>query len=183
MDSAIDPRYVLSDDEFARMMKASRKLDNPEGITIRFIARTGCRLQEALLVRRSNLEIVKGVFSAIRIPTLKRAGRPVRRVYLSNKDDFTEELKTWAQKMGPDDLLFPVARRTLQRKLEKILDVVKPNRASLVHLLRHTRASQLIAAGGDWGFVRQQLGWATLEMAKRYVHTNHDAIETVLGKI
>jgi integrase len=182
MDNAVDPRLVLSRDEFEQMWKASKKIGDPEGVTLRFIARTGCRLQEARLVLPGSVEWMPGPYSIVRIPTIKRAGRPLRQVHVKNDSDFGAEFRRWHKtiKEGP---LFPVARRTIQRALERILEHVKPDRTSLVHILRHTRASQLIAAGADWNYVRQQLGWARLEMAKRYVHTDTEKIAEVLGKI
>lgn len=183
IDSAVDPRYVLSKHEFDSMWKSSLKLDDPEGVTIRFIARTGCRLKESALVMPGGLEWLRGPYSIVRIPTIKRAGRPVRQVHLDNRDGFTDELRRWAKRADPAVRLFPVARRTLQRALERVLEPIKPDRASLVHILRHTRASQLIAAGADWNYVRCQLGWARLEMAKRYVHTDTETIAEVLRKI
>ncbi|MGH9388715.1 MAG: tyrosine-type recombinase/integrase, partial [Vicinamibacteria bacterium] len=77
----------------------------------------------------------------------------------------------------------PVARRSLQKRLEGILEKFKPDREGLVHIFRHTKASQLVAAGADWQMVRQQLGWASLEMAKRYVHTDEEKISKVLERI
>jgi integrase len=183
LDGAIDPRYVLSDEEFKKMWKALESLRDPEGITLRFIAKTGCRLEESRLVRPEDLRWASGAFSVVIVHTIKRAGRPPRQVHLRNADLFVADLRKWVKAAKPNELLFPVARRTLQRALERILDTIKPDRSALVHLLRHTRASQIIAAGGDWNYLRSQLGWASLEMAKRYVHTDSDTIAEVLGKI
>ncbi|MGI0148689.1 MAG: tyrosine-type recombinase/integrase [Thermoplasmata archaeon] len=182
-DSAVDPRYVLAEVEFDGMWKSSRKIADPEGTTLRFIARTGCRLEESRLIFPNAVEWMRGPISIVRIPTIKRSGRPIRQVHLNNKDAYTDELRKWVKQADAKTPLFPVARRTLQRALERILEPIKPDRASLVHILRHTRASQLIAAGANWNYVRQQLGWARLEMAKRYVHTDQETIAQVLGKI
>jgi integrase len=183
MDSAIDSRKVLSGEEYDKTWAATKKLRDPEGITIRFISSTGCRLEEARIVRAGALQWQDGPISTVRIPTLKRKGRPLRGVHIDNRGEFAKELLEWSGALKADELLFPVARRTLQEAVEKILDKVKPDRESLVHLFRHTRASRLIAAGADWNYVRQQLGWANLEMAKRYVHTDQAAVAKVLGKL
>ena len=183
MDSAIDARKVLSDEEYDKVWAASKKIRDPEGVTIRFVASTGCRLGEALLLRAGALQWQDGPISTVRIPTLKRKGRPLRGVHLDNRGEFAKELLEWSGALKQDDVLFPVARRTLQEAVERILDKVKPDRESLVHIFRHSRASRLIAAGGDWNYVRQQLGWANLEMAKRYVHTDQAAVAKVLGKL
>lgn len=183
MDNAIDPRKVLSEEEFNGVIKDSKKVDGLLGACIRFIAVTGCRLREAGLVYCRNVSFLPGKFSVVKIPTLKRGGRPVRSVHLWNRHWMVSELKTILKGKSPNDLLFPVAARTLQREVEKILEKRKPDREGLVHIFRHTRASQLVKAGSPLNYVRQQLGWSSLEMAKIYAHTDEEEIAKVLEKI
>lgn len=184
MDNAIDPKKVLNDEEFKKVVAETRKTKDLLSSTLRFIAATGCRLGEALLVRRQDVDLRSGKLSVVKVPTLKRGGRPIRSVYLRNRHWVVPEIRALLNGHGkPADLLFPVARRSLQRRLEAILEKFKPDREGLVHIFRHTRASQMIAAGADWQMVRQALGWASLEMAKRYVHTGEDKISEVLDRI
>lgn len=174
MDNAIDPRKVLSDAEFDAVIKASRKLADPEGVTMRFVAATGCRLGEALLMRASGFFFQDGPVSIAKTPTLKRRGqgRPMRSVHLDNGAEIVKELKAWTKGLKPDDLVFPVARRTLQRATERLLEKHKPDHEGLVHIFRHTRASQLVASGAPLTYVRSQLGWSSLELLKIYAHTS-----------
>lgn len=181
LDGAIDPRKVLTDAEFKIMLKETKSLRPIIGSAIRFIAATGCRLREALLLRREDVDVMDGMLSIVRIPTLKRAGRPKRRVDLRNKSAAMRELAQICSKLQPQEVIFKAAPRTIQAKLEVILDKIKPDRASLVHLLRHTHASQLIARGADWNYVRARLGWSSLEMAKVYAHTDTGRVNEVLG--
>lgn len=183
MDSAIDPRKVLSDDELEETLKASKGLENPAGITLRFIAETGCRLGEAFLIRKESLQWQQGSYSVVKIPTLKRAGRPLRSVHLNNKGPHVPELRKWASRLEAGATLFDIPRRSLQHALERILRKVKPDRASLVHIFRHTRASRLLAAGADMAYVRQQLGWSSLELLKIYAHTSEEKITGVLARL
>jgi len=183
LDGSIDPRKVLTDQEFKIVLRETHSLSKIIGSTIRFIAATGCRLREALLLRREDVSITKGTLSIVRIPTLKRAGRPKRRVDLRNKSAAMIELIHICLRLNPQEMIFKAAPRTIQSKLEAILDKVKPDRASLVHILRHTHASQLIAHGADWNYVRARLGWSSLEMAKVYTHTNKGRVDQVLGEM
>lgn len=183
MDNAIDMKKVLSDAEFKSVVLETRKTADTISSALRFIAATGCRLGEALLVKSAGVEFRTGKLSIVKIPTLKRGGRPVRTVFILNGHWITSELRKLVKERKPSDLLFKVARRSLQRRMEEILVKHKPHREGLVHIFRHTKASQLIAAGADWQFVRQQLGWSSLEMAKRYVHTSEDTVAKVLDKI
>lgn len=184
MDSAIDRRKVLSKQEFDKTWAEVGKLPAAEAMSLRFIALTGCRLGEAYLVRAPDFNFIPGPYSTVRILTLKRKGKPPRTVHMSNKNPFLRELRIWVKRLSEDsEPVFDVPRRTLQRALEGILDVVKPDREGLVHILRHTRASQLTKAGADPNYVRQQLGWSSLEMAKIYTHTDDESISKVLGNL
>lgn len=181
MDQAIDERKLLDPAEFRKFMKEAHKLKDPVGIAIRFIAKTGGRLGEGLLVRVRDLDLHRKI-PVVKIPTLKRGNRPLRTVDLQSAE-IVKELKAWAKGKPPMDFLFPVPRRTLQRNVTKILKKLKLEKDSCVHLLRHTRATQLLTAGASWTYLRQQMGWSNLEMAKIYTHTgDQERLELVSSK-
>ncbi len=165
------------------MIAASKKLDDPAGITIRFILETGCRCGEALLVRKQYIEWKDGPLSVIRMPTLKKQGHPLLPVHLDNAGEVAKDLRAWVKKLKPDELIFKIAKRTLQRNFERILDRIKPDRVSLIHILRHTRASRLIEAGFDLNYVRTQLRWSSIELAKIYVHTEEEKVASTFEKM
>jgi integrase len=183
MTATIDSRKFLNNAEYTRTLKESRELGDPYGIAIRFTLETGCRCGETLLVRKSHLDLRPGPLSTIRMPTLKKAGHPELPVDLDNKGAFAKELLVWIRNLKSSDLLFPIAKRTFQRAFERILDKVKPDRASLVHIMRHTRASRLIAAGFDLNYVRKQLRWSSIELAKIYVHTEEEKVVGLMGRL
>lgn len=170
-----DRRCILSSGEFSRMWKLSQSLPNPAGIALRFMARTGCRQEEARVVLPGDLKWSGGLTSVVLI-----GGRSV---HLSNGDAFTRELRKWEMGAPGGKPLFPVARRTLQRSLEKILDVVKPDRLGLTYILRRTRASQIMRAGGDWNYLQSQLGFSAREPQDRYIHASRPKASDVLGRI
>jgi integrase len=182
-NAAIDSRKYLGADEYRKVLAATRKLEDPAGITIRFILETGCRCGEALLVRRQYIDWKESNFSSIRMPTLKKSGHPLLPVDLDNKSDLAKELRIWSKKFQPNDMLFQIPKRTLQSIFERILDKVKPDRFGLIHILRHTRASRLIEAGADWNYVRSQLRWSSIELAKIYVHTTEAAVANTFEKL
>lgn len=183
MDNAIDPRKVLSKTEFFEAIRKSEGLPEDRRVGIQFVAYTGCRLGEALLVRVKDILWQTGSFSIVKIPTLKRRdARPQRSVHIDNKSQFAKVLRAWAGRRPKESVLIPVHRRTLQRAAEEILKKVKPDRESLVHIFRHTRASRLIGSGARLNYVRQQLGWQSLELLKIYDHSEEDEIRDVLRK-
>jgi integrase len=184
--TSLDSRKSLNDVEFTKVLAASFKLDDPYGIGLRFTLETGCRCGETLLIRKRHLEFKDpkvSDLSVVRIPTLKKAGHPVLPVHLDNKGKLVSELQAWSKKMKPDDLLFPMAKRTFQRVFERLLDKIKPDRASLVHILRHTRASRLVRSGLDSNTIRQEMRWASIELLKVYSHTTEEKVSEAFGKI
>jgi len=183
-NTAIDSRKFLGDEEYRTTLKEIRALEDEHmRMALWFTLETGCRLGETLSIRKTYLEWKDGSMSIVRIPTEKKQGHPQLPVDLDNKSEFVRLLRKWVEKFQPDELLFPVARRTMQRVFEEILDAVKPDRASLIHILRHTRASRLIEAGFDWNYVRTQLRWSSLELAKIYVHTSEEKVSKLMEKL
>lgn len=183
VSTSLDARKYLNDEEYEKIIRASLKLDDPAGIAIRFTLETGARCGETLLVRKRHIEIKPGPLSVIRMPTLKKPGHPLLPVDLDNAGKIAKELAVWTKKMKSDELLFPIAKRTFQRTFERLLDRIKPDRASLVHIMRHTRASRLIAAGADFNYVRKQLRWSSIELAKIYVHTSEEKVVGLMERL
>jgi integrase len=193
--TSLDSRKFLSDPEYDKVVLASRKLEPPFGIGLRFTLETGCRCGETLLIRKRHLEFRDGHWdkktgkfvgsplSVVRIPTLKKAGHPVLPVHLDNKGKFVDELREWSRRLKPDDFLFVMAKRSFQRAFERILDRIKPDRASLVHLLRHTRASRLVRSGLPPNVIKDEMRWASIELLSVYAHTTEDIVSEAFGKI
>lgn len=181
--SEIDSRKFLSDGEYEKVLKATYKVEDPFGLALRFTIETGCRCGETLLSRRHHFDFREGKLSVVRVVTLKKAGHPLLPVYLDNSSKIVEELRVYTKKLKPDDLLFPIAKRTFQRVFERILDKIKPDRASLIHILRHTRASRLVRSGMDLNTVRKQMRWASIELLKTYGHTTEDEVADAFGKM
>ena len=182
-DAAIDTRKLLDDAELDEVVKRIDKLDDPERICLLFIIETGCRLGEALLVRTDYIEWKLGSMSVVRMPTLKKSGHPLLPVHLDNRRPFASEFKGWVSNKKVGEPLFPCAKRTLQRKLERILDEVKPERSSLVHLLRHTRASRLVRSGMPMDQVRKELRWASIELLKVYAHRTEEEVADAFSRV
>lgn len=182
--SALDSRKRLSDSEYKLTLKAIQKIyDADLRMSIWFILETGARLGEAGLVLKGHLDLRPGDLSVVRIPTEKKVGHPALPVHLDNKLAFVKELRDWVADKKPTDRLFTAGRRTMQRTLERILDKIKPERGSLVHILRHTRASRLVDAGLDPNTIRSEMRWASIELLKVYVHTTEEKVAKGLARI
>jgi len=180
MDQAIDEHKLLTDDEFLSVIRESYKVKIPIGLVIRFIAGTGCRLGESLLCVKEDF-YPSGSVPTIKIPTLKRKGRPRRTVDLLDEILVAElDAARNKKKSGP---FFICARRTVQYHFSRILEKLALEKTTGIHILRHTRASQLSKAGAKPTYIRQQLGWSSLEMAKIYIHSDIEDREGLIGKL
>lgn len=150
--------------------KATYKLRPPIGLIIRFVAGTGCRVSESLLVRREDL-FSDQEGSTIKIPCVKTVGRPLRTVDIHD-EILLAELKA-RKKEGGRGVFFVVPQRTVQYHFSRIMEKLGiTDKTTGIHILRHTRATQLSRAGSKPTYVAQQLGWTNLETAKRYVKTD-----------
>jgi integrase len=183
--ASIDSRKFLSDAEYDRVIEESRIVGGVFGIGIRFTLETGCRCGETLKIRKRHLDFRNGRMSIVRIPTLKKPGHPELPVHLDNSSgsQIVQDLRKWSLKMKPNEFLFQMGKRTFQKVFEKILDKVKPDRSSLVHIMRHTRASRLVRSGLDPNSIRVEMRWSSIELLKVYSHTTEDKIASAFEKL
>lgn len=182
--SQIDSRKFLSDGEYKKTLAAICGLgDLGLKMALWFILETGCRLGETLLVRRNHLDWRDGKLSVVAIPTEKKVGHPALPVHMENGTPFARALRKWSDAIPAAGALFTVGRRTIQRAFERILDKVKPDRASLIHILRHTRASRLTESGMDPNTIRGELRWSSIELLKVYSHTTEEKISKAFRRM
>jgi len=175
MDSPIDPRRYLNNKEFKSVVGASRQLHAPLGLAIRFIAATGVRIGEALLIRFDDL-LLDEVIPQVLVPTMKRNGRPRRAIHLYD-EAFVEELRQWRTQKDRHASLIDCGRRTLQRAFADLKANLNLRKLGGIHILRHTRVSQLVNAGLPYNYIRFQLGWTRIEPLVTYDHRDLATIE------
>lgn len=174
LDSNLDRRKFFSEGEFLRFVLASYGTPNPAGVALRLIAATGMRVGEAILLQVKNVHPEKAI-PFVEVPTLKRVGHPIRNVHLHDRG-MIEELKNWISGKPKETLLFPCTRRLIQLYFSRISKKLEFEKEGAVHVLRHTRASQLIEAGFSWKYIQEQLGWVNLNMASNYIGSDRNQI-------
>ena len=177
---SIQKTRLLSHQEFTDVMSATYKLRPPIGLTIRFVGATGCRISEALLVRRENL-FCDREGSTIQIPSVKREGRPMRSVDLTDEILLAELMAK--KKQRECGLFFLAKKRTVQYNFSKILKRLGIVKSTGIHILRHTRATQLSEAGANIVHIALQMGWQSVETSKRYIKTSAEERQKIAEKL
>ncbi|MGZ4287718.1 MAG: tyrosine-type recombinase/integrase [Solirubrobacteraceae bacterium] len=164
-DPADDQREhrVLTDDELARVLAAC---DDRGRLFVRTLAETGCRVSEVLGLTPQRI----GDGTVMIEHQLGRDGRlrPLKSRHSRRTIEITRALAAELKLAGNRELVFPMLNREAARWLwASVLEraELEPPQP-VMHDLRHTHASRLIAAG-----------WDPVEVAKRI----GDRIETVLS--
>ncbi len=101
--------------------------------------------------------------------------------------DITDEIllaELIAKKKERDCGLFFVAKkRTVQYHFSQILKRLGLVKSTGIHILRHTRATQLSAAGANIVHIALQMGWHSVETSKRYIKTSAEERQKIAEKL
>jgi len=176
-------RLALDKEELGRLLEAARSSDEPYYRRLHpmllFVSRTGLRLGEVVALEWADVNLAKGEAHIIRNITRGRAGTPKsgigRRVQLSPQVvAMLEQLHTDSQleqvERGWGDVpqVFTNTAGTVYdpsrvaKAVKEILTLAGLPRHHSMKSLRHSFASQLIAAGVSPAFVQNQLGHADI---------------------
>lgn len=140
---------------------------------IHFLMSTGCRISEALAVKRTQINsegrlVVRGKGSKERVVHLTPAATTVIRAYLSSRHDRESALflnyDRSSLATGKRQLTSAGARHILRRvRLETGVEGLKSP-----HVLRHTTATELLTITGNVRLVQEVLGHANLNTMQGY---------------
>ncbi|MCE5257194.1 MAG: tyrosine-type recombinase/integrase [Spirochaetaceae bacterium] len=168
-------RVISDDEEFVIMKELESRDPNAWRIT-RFAFLTGCRASEAFRLVWSNIDFSR------RCLTFSQTKNSDTRILPLTPP--LHELFDTMEKGEPEGLVFPMKDgtpyleapnvfRTVVDKLE--LNEGRSKRDRMVfHSIRHTVATRLSAKLGPRDLM-DVMGWRTVQMAMRYVHSNDDA--------
>ena len=136
-ERVIRPESVLSEDEIERLIKAA---DPKTSLIILFLAKTGCRISEALNI---TLVDVRENDDAVEISVIGK-GQKGRAVYLS-KSDFSEIVQTFKGKKYIFETIHEnrYDKVNVTKKIGKLSELVLGRHIS-AHTLRHSFATNMI---------------------------------------
>ena len=181
---AADYRYLRTDDEVRRVLRAAREDGEDAFVLYATAIYTGMRAGELAGLTWSCVDFAKGLITvqaSFEGPT--KAG-DVR--YVPILDVLAPILRPWRLRNGGelvfpnrDGGMLPKSARIFQERFHRVLDAAgfqrPPARRREVHYvnfhcLRHTFASHWVMRGGDIFKLQKILGHKAIEMTMRYAH-------------
>lgn len=148
---------------------------------------TGMRLAELLGLKPNDVDLAAR--------TLRVLGKRNKERVIPLSDRLVTVLRTYLDARGreliaagrEDPLLLdaagkPLARRNVQRTVERYLSRVTTQRKRSPHVLRHTFATHLLNNGADLNAVKELLGHASLAATQVYTHNTVEKLRTAHRK-
>lgn len=161
--SSIGERKYLTDEEFRRFLSMSSRLAVDRRAFVRLIAYSGCRLSEALGVRRSGIGM-----GAVILPTLKRRRLVFRSVPIP--DALIADLQSIPVLPESPEALWTINRSTAYRWVRSVMEAagIQGIHAS-ARGLRHAFGLRGSAAGLPQGVLQRLYGHATPATTSTYI--------------
>lgn len=157
-------RKYLTSEEVGRLLRCADHYDDRTRLFFRFLAETGCRISEALAMRRERINFAD---HCVAIESLKKRRRGVFRI-LPVSAGLIAQLDLVAPK-SPHLPIWPWARMTAWRRLRRLFDdagITGPHASPKG--LRHGFAVAAIRAGVPLVLVQSWLGHADIRTTGVY---------------
>jgi len=157
MKAMTEGKFLTDDELNSFLTLCGKHKGTRDSIVLRFLLFTGARGIEARRVRKSDLGK-----RAVAIQGAKGSNDRV----IALAPAFFKELQEYVTNMGDDDLIFPVAERTLRH----IWHQFRPTPKKGVHALRHTFGVRLCDnSGGNVHAVKSALGHRNIQNTMIYL--------------
>ena len=166
---------VLSDAEVQRLLNGfdlRRELHLRNYCICALMIDSGLRMNEVVTLRCSKLKLAEG-YAIVDGKGNKQRAVPLGR---NTQRALGEYLNRRPASSSAFVFLMPNRKPITINSVKQMFQALKGSRGIPrlhAHLLRHTFATRFLENGGDMYTLQQILGHTSLEMVKRYVHTNH----------
>ncbi len=155
------------DIEYMLMMADSHE----QKVLIAILYRLGCRITEALMLKRRDFRRVNGTIE-VNVFTLKQKTKFTRLCLLDVELAFVDIIREYVNGLpSPEAKLFTFPRQSAWRFLKRI------NEKAWCHSFRHTRATKFARQGASVMQLMQWFGWSQTKMPMNYVRQSRELIE------
>lgn len=151
-----------------------------ERLVLELLYGTGIRLAELLGLTVGAVDLHQGTIRVLgkrnkeRIVPLPDGTLDAVRVYLSQRPTTDPAMPLLVGPTGE-----PLARRSVQRLVQRVLATVTTQTKRSPHVLRHTYATHLLEHGADLNAVKELLGHANLAATQVYTHNTVEKLRKV----
>lgn len=176
----------LESDDLERLLAAPEKARDRAILELLFS--TGLRVAELSGLKRDTVNLkkdefaVRGKGSKLRIVFLSERAKAALRAYLDERSDNSPALFIRETENLPIDDEQPLTPRSIQRLIKKYALLAGINSKITPHTLRHTMATDLLAAGADLRSVQEILGHASITTTQVYTHVTNRRLKEIHRK-
>lgn len=170
---SIERNRYITPEEFNTLLNAAKKNKDELSYHAFFACgNLGLRVSELVALVKSDFDFTN---SLVRINTLKQRKDTVH--HLKVNPGVMDRIKKYASKMKPEDKLFNVSKRQMQRLFDRYANAAKikiqgkgKNKGRGIHCLRHLRGIVLASKTRDPYLIAKALRHKNLSTSMAYVH-------------
>ena len=179
---------VLYTEELERLLQApdrSKKDGKRDAAILELLFSTGLRISELCALKRSDVNLKKEEFAVrgkgdkFRIVFLSPAARESVKKYLDERPDNSPALFVRHNRNLSIDDNAPLTPRSVQRLIKKYARLAGISHHITPHTLRHTMATDLLAAGADLRSVQEILGHSSITTTQIYTHFTNKRLKEI----
>ncbi len=183
----------LEADDLEKLLRAPEK-EKTEIMRLRdkaileLLFSTGLRVAELTALKRRQINLKKDEFAVrgkgdkLRIVFLSPAARGALQKYLSARTDNSEAMFVRHNHPLAIDDNSPLTSRSIERLVKKYALLAGVSNKITPHTLRHTMATDLLAAGADLRSVQEILGHASITTTQIYTHVTNRRLKEIHRK-
>jgi site-specific recombinase XerD len=180
---------VLNQKEVEKLLDfefGADKLSVRDGALLEFLYSTGCRVQEAAMINRSDIDLFSGT------ATVTGKGRkerivPLGKIAIRRLNSYlnTRDMENWGR--GNLAVFITVSgkrisERTIRRIVKKYTLLTGINKNVGPHTLRHSFATHMLESGCNLRTVQELLGHSRLQTTQLYTHLSQKRLKEVYSK-
>ncbi len=149
---------------------------------------TGLRVAETSSLKRRQVNLKKDEFSAqgkgdkIRVVFLSPTAKAALKNYLDSRTDNSPALFLRHDRETSLDDNTPLSSRSIERLVKKYSVLAGLSQNVSPHTLRHSMATDLLAAGADLRSVQEMLGHASITTTQIYTHLTNKRLKEIHSK-
>lgn len=191
----VSPRQVwfLESSDLERLLEAPRQEKQEtrrlrDQAVLELLFSTGLRVAELARLKRRDINLKKEEFAVagkggkIRLVFLSKPAKTAVEKYLAGRADNSESLLVrHNQSLALGDNR-PLSSRSIQRIIKKYARLAGLSGEVTPHTLRHTMATDLLAAGADLRSVQEILGHSSITTTQIYTHVTNKRLREVHKK-